>query len=109
MEEVKVEMEDWVDSDELRWWEGLEAPLVLEAIVDSISPSYVGESVPSSASDSTLDARLCFARGGFDEAAGCFEEGLVGAGVRGVGTDKTLAPSSVRGSLSSSDLHKTWP
>ena len=89
-----------VEVDEAWWWwwelfgEVGSGPAV---VLDSISPSYVGESIPSE-SDSRLDASWCRAR--LPEAL----DPLCSFELCLTGTDTKDAPSSVSGSLSSSDL-----
>jgi hypothetical protein len=74
-------------------------------VLDSTSPSYVGESTPASESETRLCARWCLPRKA--------DEGLRLRGLllevewreMAIGTDMTEWASSVSGSLSSSDLN----
>ena len=83
----------------------------LAAVLLSTSPSYVGESTPSSEPDRTPERWVCLLlRPDVDADAGTVaRDGARGEGgiceLRETGTEVVDAPSSVSGSLSSSDLY----
>lgn len=82
-----------------------EWPSAPAVVLDSMSPSYVGESIPSE-SERRLEASWCLVRPveeglKWDERAPLV---LLCLGMA-TGTETADAPSSVRGSLSSSDLY----
>jgi hypothetical protein len=122
-EELSVETEEMEEVESLDWWwwcgplcvlwgvVGVSGPAV---VLDSTSPSYVGESTPSESSMESWCARVVAEAAAVrdaNEVLGCARAAAAAAPPGGfavcraiaIGTEAAELASSVRGSLSSSD------